>query len=481
MKKMQWMLATSLVCGGALFTACSDDSSSSSTPDEPKASAEQTAFVENTRANLKDLAENLNFSSWQLANHMNMEFNERVLNNDEIDNAITRTISADIYNSITAVEKKSELSKLGYENVATVDLSRLKASFTLTKDGTFDVKEAKNFEIVLSIRNPETKKVSEDSLKLTLKMGGDSYKFINKKLSTDELAVVMKVPEEISFAISAKPDDKWEDLFTGSFKNDIRSNSKSEYVDIRNTSFNITGEVNSTLKAVELANGDKTKADATTIKFAIGKDVSKKKNGAMFDFKHNKKNMLSFYVENHMGDRDDVDLSELTNSSSIVDVITALAAGTGIDSLTLTLLDDITISLKVSDNQKLMKAQQALADARRSYADEKTIESYTKQVNKLVTASLTAKDVDQTIPVTFETVQFGVDFWTMPALQFNKDEGYVPLVEVLDQKSIEYGINIIDHAAEPMQDAIVVVRQLMQYFQKLAGLYDDYQGDNDAE
>ena len=417
MKKMQWMLATSLVCGGALFTACSDDSSSSSTPDEPKASAEQTAFVENTRANLKDLAENLNFSSWQLANHVNKEFNERVLNNDEIDNAITRTISADIYNSITAVEKKSELGKLGYENVATVDLSRLKASFTLTKDGTFDVKEAKNFEIVLPIRNPETKKVSEESLKLTLKMGGDSYKFINKNLSLDDLAVVMKVPEEISFAISAKPEGKWEDLFTGSFKNDIRSNSKSEYVDIRNTSFNITGEVNSTIKAVELANGDKTKADATTIKFAIGKDVTKKKNGAMFDFKHNKKNMLSFYVENHMGDRDDVDLSELTNSSSIVDVIT----------------------------------------------------------------SLTAKDVDQTIPVTFETVQFGVDFWTMPALQFNKDEGYVPLVEVLDPKSIEYGINIIDHAAEPMQDAIVVVRQLMQYFQKLAGLYDDYQGDNDAE
>jgi hypothetical protein len=29
MKKTQWMLATSLVCGGALFTACSDDSSGS--------------------------------------------------------------------------------------------------------------------------------------------------------------------------------------------------------------------------------------------------------------------------------------------------------------------------------------------------------------------------------------------------------------------------------------------------------------------
>ncbi len=480
MKKMQWMLATSLVCGGALFSACSDDSSSSSTLEEPKPSVERTAFVENTRANLKELAENLNFNSWELANHINMDFNENVLNNPEVENAITRTLSRDIFESITDVDKKSELGKMGYKKMATVDLNKLNYSFTLQKDGTFDVKEAKNFEMILPLKNPETQKILEKSLKLTMKMGKDSFKHILKKLSTDELAVVMKVPEEISFALSIKPEGKWIDLYTGSFKNEVKMSGKSEYLDRMTSAFNATGEIKSSLEAVELASGKKMEADAASIAFAIGQDPAKHMAGAKIAFVHNKKNMLAYRIVQTRTNKNPIDFSNMANSDGIVDVfsvMTGLISDLSIDSSSLTLLDDVTIAMKVSDTGKLLKAQQELAAARRSYADEKTIENYTKQVNKLVTASITAKEVDQEIPVTFETVQFGVDFWTMPALQFNKDEGYVPLTQVLDQQSIAYCLNIIDHAAEPMQDALVVVRQLIQYFQKIAGLYDDYQLD----
>jgi hypothetical protein len=43
---------------------------------------------------------------------------------------------------------------------------------------------------------------------------------------------------------------------------------------------------------------------------------------------------------------------------------------------------------------------------------------------------------------------------------------------VLDQETLVYGINIIDHAADPMAETIVVVRQLLQYFNLLMGTYD---------
>jgi hypothetical protein len=36
---------------------------------------------------------------------------------------------------------------------------------------------------------------------------------------------------------------------------------------------------------------------------------------------------------------------------------------------------------------------------------------------------------------------------------------------LLDKESVEYAINIVDHAAEPMAGAIVTVRQLMQFLQ----------------
>lgn len=65
----------------------------------------------------------------------------------------------------------------------------------------------------------------------------------------------------------------------------------------------------------------------------------------------------------------------------------------------------------------------------------------------------------------------GVDYWTMPAFNFADESGYVSLADLLDAESVAYGINIIDHAAEPMQQSIIVVRQLLQYVQGLVSAF----------
>jgi hypothetical protein len=53
----------------------------------------------------------------------------------------------------------------------------------------------------------------------------------------------------------------------------------------------------------------------------------------------------------------------------------------------------------------------------------------------------------------------------MPSFNFADEKGYVPFTELLDKESVEYAINIVDHAAEPMAGAIITVRQLMQFVQ----------------
>ena len=53
----------------------------------------------------------------------------------------------------------------------------------------------------------------------------------------------------------------------------------------------------------------------------------------------------------------------------------------------------------------------------------------------------------------------------MPAFNFADEKGYVSIIDLLDKESVEYGINIVDHAAEPMAGAIVTVRQLLQFVQ----------------
>ena len=158
------------------------------------------------------------------------------------------------------------------------------------------------------------------------------------------------------------------------------------------------------------------------------------------------------------------DFSQFTTSKSILDVLVAVTTGGSLEG-TLTLNDDLTTAISISDCGKAMQLQHEMAHARRNYADQATIEGYTQQLNALVSAKMTCKGVNQVIPMKLQTEKFGVDYWAMPAFNFADEQGYVSIIDLLDKESIEYGINIIDHAAEPMAGAIVTVRQLLQFVQ----------------
>ena len=145
--------------------------------------------------------------------------------------------------------------------------------------------------------------------------------------------------------------------------------------------------------------------------------------------------------------------------------------GNSIDNLQITLLDDLTTTIKVTDCQKALVLQSEMAKARRSYADQQTIEGYVSQLNELISGSMTCAHQNMEIPMRLATTKIGVDWWATPALNFADENGYVSLYDMLDKESVEYGINIIDHAAAPMQQSVVTVRQLMQALQKLQNAF----------
>jgi hypothetical protein len=173
-----------------------------------------------------------------------------------------------------------------------------------------------------------------------------------------------------------------------------------------------------------------------------------------------------------------IDLSQFTSASSILDVFAAWLATRSLDEAKLTLLDDLTTTLSISNMAKALEVAREGAAARRSYADRETIDQYTQQLNQLVSAKITCKGVNQEIPMRLATTKLGVDWWTMPAFNFADENGYVSFVDLLDSQSVAYGINIIDHAAAPMQQSIIVVRQLLQYVQ---GLVSGFQQSQPAE
>ena len=107
-KMMNWVLAATLICGATVFTSCSN---SEDNPSEEQAKKNRKEFIQHTRENLKDLAENLNFASWEVANEINQGFNTTVLNNPEFEKAIIPLFTQKIREGIQPVEEGSELAE----------------------------------------------------------------------------------------------------------------------------------------------------------------------------------------------------------------------------------------------------------------------------------------------------------------------------------------------------------------------------------
>ena len=307
---------------------------------------------------------------------------------------------------------------------------------------------------------PETKEVILGVGKLTLKASGDTYMQIAKRLGNEDLAVVILVPSDFVFSIATNLPEGWNEDFKGAFKNNVTMSGESEFMNPKTDAIGITG----VLTTGVLGSPDgQHRADATTVTFSISHDPADNESAMDFAFLHNGKTMIDLDCTAEYPEREG-GVAQFTSSRSILDVLVALMTGSNFDG-SLTLNDDLTTTISISDCAKAIQLHREMAQARRNYADQATIEGYTQQLNELMSAKMTCKGVNQVIPMKMQTEKFGVDYMAMPSLNFADEQGYVPLTQLLDKESVEYAINIVDHAAEPMAGAIVTVRQLLQFVQ----------------
>ena len=462
-KIMNWVLAATLICGASVFTSCSANDANDN-PSQEQAKENRKEFIQHTRQNLKDMAENLNFASWEIANEINQGLNTAVLNNPEFEKAIIPLFTQKVRETVKPVEEGSELAAMGYKQYATIDLTKFNYRFTMKADGSgFDVEEADDFEMIINGYSPKTEQWEKGIRKLTLQASGDTYKQLAKRLGNEETAVVILVPSEFKFNIASMVPGSWMEAFKGAFTNTVTMSGESEFMNPKTDAIGITGVLTTGLP--DTPDGDH-RADATDLYFDIANDPVANESSMKFSFVHNDKSMIDMEATANYTDKeiDLTDFSQFTTSGKILDVLVALMSGGKLEG-SLTLNDDLTTAISISDCGKAMQLQHEMAHARRNYADQATIEEYTKQLNELMSAKMTCKGVNQVIPMKLQTEKFGVDYWAMPAFNFADEKGYVPITELLDKESVEYGINIIDHAAEPMAGAIVTVRQLMQFVQ----------------
>lgn len=506
----RWVMAATLICGAAAFTACSNDDDNSTSKQEEKQEEKggqvRQAFIANTRANLKDLAENLNFSSWEGANHLNNDFNTDVLNNPAFEKTISMLFAQLITQNVRLVEEGSELAQLGYERYVVVDLTQFNFRFTQNEDNTgFDVEPAEDFELIYKPvprerpmdgmgpegeegpegeDRPEGGQPRQDSARLILKASGSVVNVLSARMSTEEMALILRVPTGFAFTLDMlRGDESVGTRFSGTFKNEFVSHGNSSYINLHTDAWNISGELLSTVTAPEdradkpkddKGRGRAPQDDATTVNFAIGQDPATHEAKLQLGFIHNGKNIIqmSGVMENKNGQ---TDYSVFTTNMSLFEAFTAIMAGNNMKAGSITLLDDLITSATISDCEKALRLHHELGRARRNYADEATIDGYTQQLNEIITSTMTCKGLNQQLPMKMQTVKFGIDYHAVPSVKFPDEDEYVPFTELLDQESVTYAINIADHAMTPMQESLVVIRQLRQYLRTMMGYFQNQQ------
>ena len=502
-RMFRWVMAATLICGAAAFTACSNDDDNSTSKQEEKGGQVRQAFIANTRANLKDLAENLNFSSWEGANHLNSDFNTNVLNNPAFDRTISTVFAMQILQNVRSVEPGSELEQLGFQSYTVVDLTQFNYRFTQKEDNTgFDVEPAEDFEMIFKRTPPqrpedgmepegeerpeipegvEPRGERNDYVRLVLKASGSAVEMISTRISSDDVALIIRIPTAFAFTLDYMTEEGESMMgFSGTFKNEFASRGSSSYINLRTDTWNISGELQSKVNAPKdderprdsKAPAGGPKEDATTVTFAIGQNPGTHKGSVELGFVHNNRKILNLSgVMKSLNGQ--TDYTTFTSSTSLSDAFIAIMAGNSMEEGTLTLLDDMTISAKISDCQKALELRHAMARARRNYADEQIIDGYAQQLNQVVTCSMTAKALNQQLPMKMQTIKFGIDYHAVPAVKFPDEDDYVPFTEMLDQESIEYAINIADHAAEPLKESLITVRQLVLYLRSLMSNFQE--------
>ena len=459
MKKiLNWVLAATLVCGTSVFTACTSDLEDN--PAQEQARKNRKEFIEHTRANLKDVAENLNFSTWKSVGTLNTYFNRYVLNNPEFEQLLGGIFRERLAQSIVPLSEE-EAAQTGKKLRITIDLASFNITFTNTETGMVAA-ENDGEGLVFELSDQAS---AEKTIKIALKGGGEVFEQHSEDLGNPEMDVLIRYPKRHDLVFSTKQNGQWVTCLVASTETTIGNGETEVAGDATNLllgAFSMKGTITTSIPG-----------DDTEMLFDISQNPGEHKGGLTFDLTHNSRKLVSIAAElNNVSDQ--ADLSQLTSgggTTSILEVLSAIIAGNCTADMKLTLIDDLTTTMKVEKSGEVMGLITAMSDARRNYADQQTIEGYVSALDKLITTTMTCKGVNQNIPMKLVTTKVGVDYWAMPALNFADENGYVPLTDLLDKESMEYGANIIDHAVLPLKESIVVMRQLTQALQKLQSIF----------
>lgn len=420
----------------------------------------------------------MNFAALNMGNALLAEMLKVAASDEGVVVAMQQDVIGKVMGQVKPVEEGSELAKSGYEKYAVIDYKMFDGVYTFDEDGEMTKGEAAG---KLVINFPADTENFSGNVAASFVGSGNVTEMLVPYHKDKTVALIIRLPETISIAMSNK--ENGVNLFDGKLNFAFEKKSEgSSYILPLQDKWTISGDLSAHLKELN---------DENTVTMSMGFDGSTGVVSATYGFELNGQSvierktqvtmpilsqlsMILPMVSNMIGlnNGSPVDMiAQILASGSAKEMLNGISAmifsGANIDNYEVTLLGDMTISASVQNIYATSQIVKAMDDARRSGADEATINQFAEQLNNSVLMNVKVKKLNAELPAKLIATKIGLDYFAMPAVSFDGKE-YTPVTELLDLKSAGYLINTVDHCVQPLSTAVtslgVIVGNLIKLF-----------------
>ena len=416
MKKMKYFaLSVVFLCGAGLFSACTvENDNPAVSPTEQEAVDNREVLINHIESDAKTIAENLCTESFNVTSQAYAQLLALIkLDKNFITNMKTLfSAISDNRLSISAVEKNSELAKMGYLAYVTVNNGGFCAQIIFDGKGGSRLLAADDLEFIFPAN---VTGIGTTLFKLIIKNSDECYQSVSMFNNLKRLACINRLPKSVTMTLNGLIGGQELTLSETLLSLELPQDKDSEFVNFETGSFKIFGKQSTYLNA-----GDES---------ALDYSLSMEDDKMLFDygFSRNGMSVLSCMAEMTLPQKENF-LGQM--SKNILDIA-------DLQAFTIRILDDLTLTGTISDGAAFAKEFTPAVKNRQLASSADELKATVESLNNSCLMQLYTNQM--TMP---ETMKFCIvkkdNLYTIePGLKDLRNDDFVPVSQLVDRQAID--------------------------------------------
>ena len=482
---INWMLFATLFLGLTMQTSCSSDHDDDGFNAEVQ--KERDELLTHIEADAQVMDENLDFEMFDLATQVQAQL-LTLMGKDPRFNGNLKTIVSALaarkaLQNIHQAESGSELAAMGYLAYIPVDIMAFGVRVIFDEKGNYYMTPTEGMDFIF----PATVEGYGQTLyKISFQNEGDWYESVTPAKFNDVrgLACVNRFPEKLNIRLTGLFNDEEVTLLTGVVDITLGKEAASQYVSFQTNQFQISSQLNSSLRGGKYGLPD----DDSTIAFTFGtaspseEGLERMKILCSFTQKDmpmfNATALVTLPEQKSFIDRLSEDIftaSDWQSMDAFAHLATALNGCSG--DVTMKFLDDLTLSGTIDNGEPFF---QALSDVVQNKKDSQVpaeeFDGYVETLNQTCRFSLACPHTTRQVPLQLMAQQEDNHYILLPTLQFADKPDFVPLPELVTEQTDERFRRVYEKSSTFVGRALSVDLQLIYRIMQLMPLNSEEWG-----